>query len=309
MVTTAAGFDDTVLQQVISPSTMLSNMKSYMNQWYNKDFSTLTYTALDGKPYPYDKDSVDILKTIYTSILDFANIYPTSLPSVRSGMTEGYLDLESDKWLRLTGFILLDAALETSHPSKAPLMADGLSIISIITEFKNAIAEFSQDMEEDLGFGDVGDALIGEWQKNYPDEITKIKSYANEAGGGGVYGNIKSLATTWPPGIKEIDTVISLLNNLGQEVSALTSFYNKIQGDNAYFDTGVTDAAFSAYNTSFKNKAEGALGNAMSKIPHADFQIQPYKWPYDPSKLGLSGDYTKDGSGVAGTPPHLIDFR
>jgi hypothetical protein len=65
----------------------------------------------------------------------------------------------------------LDAALETSTTGAPPVLTDGLSIVQIITEYKNAVNEFLQDNDEDMSFGDVKNAIIGEYKKNYPTEF------------------------------------------------------------------------------------------------------------------------------------------
>jgi hypothetical protein len=51
-----------------------------MKEWYDKanDISKLTFTDIDGSAQTYDAQSVKVLQTIYTSILDFANIYPSA---------------------------------------------------------------------------------------------------------------------------------------------------------------------------------------------------------------------------------------
>lgn len=58
-----------------------------------------------------------------------ANIYPTELSA--SGSLS-YQDLEANRWLKLTGFMLLDEAIEATDPKTSSSMVTGITIMDII---------------------------------------------------------------------------------------------------------------------------------------------------------------------------------
>jgi hypothetical protein len=126
-----------------------------------------------------------------------------------------------------------------------------------------------------MTMNDIGTALLNEYKVNYPNDINDMyTAMYNESTSSPGFYQILTTNPTWPTDVASLlsmgEKAYSLFENTGKEIGAVSRVFNKVTGQNMFYDLGLpkeatdTNHYLSTYNAKLQASGIANGGELVS---------------------------------------------